>query len=86
MLKPNKVISYFSIIINDIEKGESRNFVLYPSNLDRITFRAVEVVEIFGFDNVQSGIAQSLQKRNQLVFVNRVSFARFADETATGQP
>ncbi len=58
------------------------SLLVHPSNLRRIAFRAVEVVEIFGFDNVQSGFVETLLKRNQLVFVNRVVFARVGDETA----
>ncbi len=48
------------------------SFLTQLSILRRIAFRAVEVVEIFGFNNVQSGIAQALLKRNQLVFVNYI--------------
>jgi len=56
------------------DEAETSSFLIYPSNLRRITFRAVEIVETFGFDNVQSDIVEPLQKRDQLIFVNGLPF------------
>jgi hypothetical protein len=52
-------------------KLHSSSFFIHLSNLHRVTFRAVEVVKIFGFDNVLSCVGEALERLNEVVFVNR---------------
>ena len=46
------------------------SFLIHHSNLRRIAFRAVEVVEVFGFYNAQTNTLDFLQKCDNEFFDN----------------